>query len=193
MAEDLQQLLDRINRDYLSKAEAEKDSLIAAAKAEAAGILADAKAEAEKIREQAQKDADQFAARGEAAARQAARDIVLSLKNDLKKLLENAVGKAAQQAFTPELMASLIRDLTAASGNGQEVKVLCNGRDVEALRTAVAGTVRAAVTAGNGIRAGMQVSCDNSNVYVDITDAAVRDMLQDFMGAELGKLLDGQE
>ena len=95
MAEDLQQLLDRINRDYLSKAEAEKDSLIAAAKAEAAGILADAKAEAEKIREQAQKDADQFAARGEAAARQAARDIVLSLKNDLKKLLENAVGKAA--------------------------------------------------------------------------------------------------
>ena len=192
MAEDLQQLLDRINRDYLSKAEAEKDSLIAAARAEASGILADARAEAEKIREQAQKDADQFAARGEAAARQAARDIVLSLKNDLKKLLENAVGKAAQQAFTPELMASLIRDLAAAS-NSQEVKVLCAGRDVEALRAAVAGTVRAAVTAGHGIRAGMQVSCDNSNVYVDITDAAVRDMLQDFMGAELGKLLDGQE
>ena len=44
MAEDLQQLLDRINRDYLSKAEAEKDSLIAAAKAEASGILADARA-----------------------------------------------------------------------------------------------------------------------------------------------------
>ena len=68
MTEDLQQLLDRIRREGVEKAETEAKAIVEAARKEAAETLAKAKTEAEGLRKEAEKDAKAFAQRAEQQA-----------------------------------------------------------------------------------------------------------------------------
>lgn len=197
MAEEFQALLDRINNEYLQKAEAEKASILNQAKAEAESIVETARKEAEHLRVQAENDAEAARARAEAAARQAARDIVLGLREELTKRLDRAVADAAGKALTPELMAEVIKNMAAASG-ADEVNVLAGVRDAENLRQILCGTLRASfrqapeVFPNRNIHAGMQVAFQGEDMYVDLTDEAISELLRAHLGSELGRILDPQ-
>ncbi len=198
MAEELQELLTRINNDYLQKAEAEKEEILTAARAEAARIVAEAEAAAAAKKAEAEKAAAGFQARSEAAARQAARDVVLALRAELESRLNRALSRNASAALTPEFMGELIRNLAAAfaaNPNG-EVTVLTSSRDAEALRGVLSGTLRESfreeprVFASAGIRGGFQVSFNGADVYYDFSEAAIRELLAGYLGGELAKLLE---
>ncbi len=198
MAEELQELLSRINRDYLQKAEKEKEEIVSGARAEAARIVAEAEAAAAATRAEAEKAAAAFRDRSEAAARQAARDVVLALREELKRRLAAALGRGASAAMTPEFMGRLIRDLAKsfAADSGRRIAVLAPGRDADALRDVLRGTLRESfreepqVFASSGIRSGFQVSFDGDDVYYDFSEEAIRDLLSDYLGGELAKLLE---
>ena len=195
MAEEFQALLDRINGEYLKQAEEEKAKILADAKAQADALIASVRAEADKLRAQAEQDAEAARKRSEAAARQAARDIVLGLREELAKRLDRAVGEAAGAALTPELMAETIRAMAQSAG-AEEVKILTGVRDADALAKLVRGTLAASfrktpeVFPDRGIRAGMQVAFDGSDMYADLTEDAVRELVGAHLGAELARLLD---
>ena len=63
MSEDLQSLLEKINREGVEKARTEADKIIADAKAKAADIVKTANAEAAKAKTDAEKTAADYAAR----------------------------------------------------------------------------------------------------------------------------------
>ena len=195
MAEEFQSLLDRINREYLQQAEAEKEKILSQAKAEAESIVAAARAEADRVRSQAEKDAEAARTRAEAAARQAARDIVLGLREELTKRLDRVVGNAAGEALTPELMAAVVRNMAAANG-ADDVKILAGVRDAEQLRQLLCGTLRSSfrntpeVFPNRNIHAGMQVAFQGEDMYVDLTDEAVCELLRAHLGGELARMLD---
>ena len=197
MAEEFQALLDRINREYLDQAEAEKEKILAAARTQADALIRNARAEADKLRAQAEQDAEAARARAEAATRQVARDIVLGLREELVKRLDRAVGEAAGAALTPELMAEVIRDMAKANG-ADEAKILTGVRDADALAKLVRGTLAASfrkapeVFPDRNIRAGLQIAFNGSDMYADLTDDAVRELVRAHLGAELGRLLDPQ-
>ena len=195
MAEELQALLDRINGEYLKQAEAQKDKILADARTKADALIASARAEADKLRAQAEQDAEAARARSEAAAWQAARDIVLGLREELAKRLDRAVGEAAGAALTPELMAETVRAMAQSSG-AEEVRILTGVRDAEDLAKLVRGTLAESfrktpeVFPDRNIRAGMQVAFNGSDMYADLTDDAVRELVGAHLGAELARLLD---
>ena len=75
MAEELQNLLEKINQEGLKKAEARKNEIIAEAEEQASQIIAEAKNQAETIRKTAESDAAETVERANNAIRQAARDL----------------------------------------------------------------------------------------------------------------------
>ena len=83
MSEDLQGLLEKINRDGVEKAEAKAAEIIADAKAKAAEIVKTAKEEAERAKAEAKTVADDFAARADETVKQAARDTVLKVREEI--------------------------------------------------------------------------------------------------------------
>ena len=85
MSEELQGLLNKIQAEGLEKADNERARLVAEAKAQADAIIADAKAQADKIRKDAEADAEASQKKADAAVRQAARDVIISLKDDLQE------------------------------------------------------------------------------------------------------------
>lgn len=196
MAEELQQLFDRINSECLVKAEQEKNEIITAARAEAARIVAEAKRDAAERDKAAEQAAENFRKRAEAAAKQAARDVVLALRGELETRLARAIDASTAQALTPELMAALIKELAAAfikDPNG-EIKVLTSVRDAEKLSAALKATLNESfrqntrVLGSQSIRNGMQLSFNGADVYYDFSDAAIRELLSGYLGGELAKL-----
>lgn len=193
MPEDLQQLLTRINNDYLKKAEAEKNAILENAKAEAAAIIAEAKTGAEKIIEDAGAEGAALRDRYLEELKRAARDCARELRNELRNILVAAAGKAATEAMTPEFMADLIGQMVRAAPQGAaaEAAILTNPRNIESLRKRIPGTLRAEIKAGT-FKGGLQVSLDKSGEYFDFSDESVRSFFRKHLEQELDRLLEGE-
>ena len=197
MAEELQSLLDKINEEGVRKAEAQRSEIIAAAEAEAKAIRAKAAEDTEAVVKAAKEEAAGLQARAESAVRQAARDILLELQSELQRRITRAVSSAAEQALTPELMAGLIRDLAAkfAASPDAQLTVLSAAKDVPALeaalRSALADSFRSRpkLFASPEIKGGMEVSFKNGEVYFDFTSDAITELVAEYIGPRLAKLL----
>jgi len=195
MAEELQNLLDKIYSDGVKKADDEAAKIVSAAKAEAENILADARCEAEKLRNQAKDDALQLQQRAEGAVRQAARDILLQLKAELEKRLRAATAGAAKEALTPQLMATIIAGFAKADPDA-EISALCSARDVEALQSALFASLgksfekQPKVFADSSIEGGMEVSLRNGEFFFDFTVPAVTELVGELVGERIAALLE---
>lgn len=143
MSEELQNLLDKFHEVGVKKTEAECAELVAAARKEAQAIRDQAKADAAAAVKAAEEQAAALEARAESAIRQAARDIILELQGELTRRITRAVSGAADQALSPEFMASLIRELAAkfAADPNASVSILTTVKDAPALEKALQGAL----------------------------------------------------
>lgn len=191
MPEDLQQLLSRINDDYLKQAEKEKSELLERARSESAALVAEAETKAAGILAETSLAAETMRKRAADDIRRAARDGVRELRTELNRLLEAAVKKNAAEAMTPAFMAEIIRQMAEAApaGSAAEAAILTNPRNIEALRALIPGTLRAEIAAGE-FKGGMQLAFDRSGEYFDFSDDAVCNFLRNQLSLEFSKLLD---
>ena len=193
MSEALQGLLNKIQAEGLEKAETERARLVAEAKAQADAIIAEAKAQADKIR----KDAEASQKKADAAVRQAARDVIISLKDDLQEKLRAVVREASAQAMTPEAMAGLIAKIAeqfaqnAASG----AEVILSVREREEAAQKLIGCLpdvlkkNSSVQLGRGFAAGFKIGFNDSEVFLDFSDEALADVICEFVGPKLAAVI----
>lgn len=200
MAEKLQSLLDRINEKGVKEAEAAAANIIAAAEKDAATIREKAKADAAATAKEAAEKADALEKRAEAAVRQAARDIILELREELQRRMTRAVADTTGQAMTPEFMTSLIREFAAKFGadpNGK-MTVLTAVKNVAALDQALKSALAAGfktspqVFGDSSIRGGFEVEFKGGEVYFDFTEEAVTALVADYIGPRLAAILKGE-
>ena len=111
MAEELQHLLDAIQRDGVEKAESEAKTIIGEARTRAREILDEASAQAEEIRKRGRRDAQRDRESGEEALRQAARDAVLAAGAAIDRLLLDCIQGAVDGAMTPETIRRILIDM----------------------------------------------------------------------------------
>lgn len=114
--------------------------------------------------------------------------------------MTRAVSAAADQALTPEFMASLIKEFAAkfATDPNGRITVLTAVKDVPALDKAL----KASLTAGfrnapqvfgdSGIKGGFEVSFKDGEVYFDFTSEAVTELVADYIGPRLAAILKGE-
>ena len=201
MPEELQSLLDKINEEGVKKAEARAAEIIANARKEARAIQLKAEQDAAATAKAAQEQAEALQKRAESAVRQASRDIVLELQQELEKRMNRVVAGAADQALTPEFMAGLIRELAAkfAAAPGSAISVLTAVKDVPALENALRGALASSlhtdpqVFGSTGIKGGLEVSFRDGEVYFDFTSGAVTELVGEYIGPRLAKLLAGDD
>ena len=186
--EDLQSLLEKINREGVEKADAEAKRIIAEAEAKAAKIVADAEGAAAKAKADADKDAAASAARAQETLRQAARDVVLGVKNSVTALLEQVLSKNVNKALADEktavgIVADAIRDLT---GPGE---IRCGERLAAALKSQVSGLGSFTVVTDGALGTGFTVKLDGGRVEHDFTPETISAELARRLRPDLAKLL----
>ena len=191
MAEELQNLLEKIKRDGVDKANAEAAAIVNKAKAEAAAIVKDAHAQAEAAKAAAKTQADQDAARAAETIRQAARDTVLKVESAVTTLLSALLTKSVDAALAdPAVAAPLAAEAVKALVKGDAAaEVAANGKLVEALRAQLAAQANIKVVLDEATQAGFTVKLDGGRVEHDFTGAVVTDALASRLRPALAKLL----
>ncbi len=201
----VQELIDRLRDEGVTKGEGEAEGLIKQARKQSMEILDQARQEAEEITAKARQEGKRTKESGEEALRLASRDTILKLKESFHQEFENRVRQlVAYRLKDQTFMERLILEIAGRSvpeDKGQPMELLLSGDEVtkEDLEGSVAdvkeGTLSHFVLglAGDVLREGMTfgVSDDadtgvkirllEEDVEIELTDETITALLMQFM------------
>ena len=188
MAEELQSLIEKINRDGVEKATAEAEKIISAAKEQAAAIVKSANEEASKAASAAKVEAQASAERAKATLTQAARDAVISVESAVTRLLEKILISDVDAALSDSATAAAIageavRDIVASG------EIAAGSKIADALKSQLADKKNFTVVLDETLGTGFTVKLDNGRVEHDFTGATVASELAKRLRPDLAALM----
>jgi V/A-type H+-transporting ATPase subunit E len=191
---DLQPLIDKIKTEAVDKAEAEASRIVSEAKVKATQIVKEAEAEAKVKLERAERDSQAYTERSKQTLEQAARDVVLAVRQGVEKAVLGVLALNVDKSLTPELLQQIL--LTLANGYaGKAATVSLSESDSKKLASFVSGEFQKKLNAGidvqsdSGIFAGFRLSFENGKVSQEWTNTAIADALSAILRPALAKIV----
>ncbi|MBU1146824.1 MAG: hypothetical protein KKD11_00520 [Candidatus Omnitrophica bacterium] len=199
MSEKLKELLEKINQEGVQQAGESAKAIELQAKKDAEKIIADAKNKAQSIVGDAKDTAEKTRKTGEIALKQASRDLILSLKDEIKRIFGKIVASETAKAVSSEdivdLLGELIENYIKKGGASSDVTVLVKKEDLEKFKKTMLSKLKEKVKEGiefktsPNINAGFSISFDKGKSFFDFTDEALTEALYAYLNPELTKLL----
>ena len=186
--EDLQGLLEKINRDGVEKANAEAARIVGDAKAKADALVKAAESAAAQAKADAEKAAADYQVRAAETVKQAARDVVLGVRESVTRLLEGLLAKDVEAALADDavavgLVSAAIRDLT---GPGE---VVAGAKLAAALKAQAAALKDFTLVTDEALGAGFSVRLDGGRVEHAYTGEVIAAELAKRLRPDLAALL----
>jgi V/A-type H+-transporting ATPase subunit E len=198
MAEELQGLLDRIQKDGVDRAEAEAAQITADAKARAKAIVAEAESQAKTLLERAAAESELFQKRSENAITQAARDVILSVGEAVTETFRAIVARQVDSAMKTEALRGFIQEAirayTQAKG-ATAIEVLISETEQESVTAYFMKAFAEAMKSGLTIRgnrsviSGFTVTLTDKGVQHDFTGEALTEAIGKLLRPQLAKIV----
>ena len=193
MAEDLQALMERIQKDAVEKAELAAADIISKAKDKAAEIVRAAEDEAKAKLENADKEAQAFTERSERTLEQSARDLLLSVGKNLEKMILDLLSLQIDKSLDESTVKNML--LTVAKSYTSDIEINCSEADAKALTSFVMGEFAKQLKAGvkvesdKGVKFGFRVKLDGGKVSHEFTEQAMAESLSALLRPQLAKIV----
>ncbi len=188
--ENLDALLTKIKSEGVEVAKAEAEAILVKAKADADAMVAKAKAEADALVAQAKLETERLAQGAEATIRQAARDVLLKLGQDITALLEHTLGGAVDETLQAKtLVEKFVTDAVVAYLRDGDVTIVANPDLVPALKAKLAAQKQVTVVTDPVMGTGFRVTLAGGRVEHDFTGEAVTEALAKLLRPQLAQLL----
>ncbi|MDD4018112.1 MAG: hypothetical protein PHV28_09205 [Kiritimatiellae bacterium] len=194
MTQDLQQLLEKIQRDGVDKANAEADKILAEAHVKAKTAVESARTEAAKIKAEARQEAEAFEHRAEETIRQSARDTVLNVEKAVtglfQRLLLNDINATLNEKT--DLIAGLAAEAVHAYlGEKSGIEVAAAAKLADVLRKKLASDAANGVTivTDETTGAGFRIRLANGRVEHTFTGVAIAEALGKHLRPRLAALM----
>lgn len=199
MADQIKELLEKINQEGVLAAEQKARQIELQAQQQAEALVQKASAQAKKIVADAREQAAALEAGARSALQQAARDMVLTLRQDILALLQRLISADIKAALSADelskIISGLIKDYCAAHSTG--VLITLNEQDKNRLEGHVLTKLQAELKKGvelrsqESIRAGFIISFDAGKSHFDFTDQALADYIGSSLKPKIAQLLKG--
>ncbi len=198
MAEELQGLLERIQKDGIEKADADASRIVEEARAKATDIVKQAEAKAKALIEKAQEDGKLFEQRGESAVAQAARDVVLSVGDAITATLQGIVSARVDAALSADDFPAVIKSVVSAYASSESnpgIEVLLSNKQQEQVSAYLLREMESEMNSGlavkgdKGIVSGFRVSITESGVQHDFTGATLTEALCALLRPQLAEIV----
>jgi len=198
----VENLIDRLKTDGVSKGKTEAESIVADAKRQAMSILDAARREADGIVTAAQRESERVRQTATQALQLAGRDALLKLRESCQLQFENSlrklVGVELQNADTLSQMILAVAGKTRPDEADAVIEVLVpiDPSQPDALTDYVAGLtsemLRPGVTFGVGedVTAGVRIKLVDKNVEIDLSDEALASFLGRFLVPRFRQIMD---
>jgi len=199
MAEELQHLIDRIQKEAVDTAEQQAAKILSQAKEKAAALVKESEERARANLEKADRDAKAYDERSQTTLKQAARDLLITVGQGVENILSDIVGGAVDKALRIEVLEQMLVKMTEAyfarGGTESRIEVLVSPQDEAQLKKffaaqyhqKLAGGVE--VHAANNIFKGFRVGVKGGQVYHDFTREAIAEALTNFLRQDLAKIV----
>ena len=199
MAEMLQALIDKLQSEAVDEAESRARAIVEDAEARAAHLLAEAQRHSEALRREAERRAEAHRERGERALEQAARDLLLRLRQEVlatvQELARPGLARALDEGTLRRMLVTMVETYAARDGAPRRARVLLSESDRALLEAHYADLFREALADGVELRAdpdvdhGFRLRFDGRQVEHDVTVDALSSALASMVRADLASLL----
>jgi V/A-type H+/Na+-transporting ATPase subunit E len=199
MAEQLQELLERINREGVEKAEKKAGEIIAAAEKKAKEIVEAAEKQAAERKAAAAADAENLKKNAEKAIQQSSRNVLIYLQEEIQKYFDRILTAAIAESLPAEALTAAILGViekgAAAIGGSEEIEVAINPADAKKISGDL--VARFKKTTGEkltvkpvpAVDAGFTVSFDGGRSSYDFTDNGLRDLVSTYLSPHLKEII----
>jgi V/A-type H+-transporting ATPase subunit E len=197
MAEEIRDLIEKINQEGIKAAEEKAQNIEAAAKQRADEIIAQARLEAEEMIAAAKDRIRREDEKGKTLLTQAGRDLLLSLRKEMNDMLGRLMVADIQQALTPEALFNLLSEVVRnfSKKEGSDITVLLNKKDLEILEKNFLLQLREETKEkiilrhAEEISGGFTISFDSGKSCYDFTDKALAEYIGTYLKPKLNKIL----
>lgn len=210
MNQELQSLLERIQKDGVEKAEIESNRIIENARKQAQFIIDEANTQANIIREKAELEANQFTERARKTLEHAARDVVFTVGQAITSSIQLIVHRDVNTALNPDLLKQLIAKFVDAyiqanvhSSNetgrmyraGTGLEVLVSPDDYKVLRDFFTARYSNELYKGveikseSGIIKGFRVRLSEGYIEHDLTGEAIAEAITNLLRTDIAEIV----
>ncbi|MBM3247824.1 MAG: hypothetical protein FJZ10_00130 [Candidatus Omnitrophica bacterium] len=201
MPEQLKDLLDKIKNEGIKAAEDKARQIESEAKKNADRIVSEAKRQAQDMIDGAKQEAEKLKESGEASLQQAARNLLLSVKNEIKLLFEKVISAKVSGVLSDRQLGSIISKVIEKYIERKapvvDIKVLLRKSDLDKLKNTFISGLKTKLKEKiefkpvPDIKAGFLISFDKGKSFYEFTDEALTESLSAYLSQELAKLLEG--
>jgi len=197
MAQEIKDLIAKIQQEGIQAAEVQAAQIKAEAERGSLKIISEAKIQAQRIVEQANSQARKLDDSTQAALKQAGRDLLISLRQEIIAMLDRLIKLDLRQALTAEDLSGIIAALikNAPLSLGSQIIVSLNKQDKDKLeqgflKQLVQATKKEIILkAADGIDSGFVISFDAGKSIFDFSGQALSDYISGCLRPELNKIL----
>jgi len=193
----VQELIDKINKDGIKTATDESNRIKAAAEAEARRILESAKKEADGIISQSKMEAERAEKAGIASLHQASRNLILSFKDEIQALINKVINDNVAGNYSEDILKSVLPEILknwAAKGTDNLALILSEG-DLAKLQGFLNEKLKNELGKGIELKSnrklsyGFHISNKEGSVYYDFSSEAVAGLLSSYLNPKLAGIL----
>jgi len=199
MAEELQNLIERIKKEGVANARKQAEAIVSKANAQASDLVKAAHEKAEAILKKAQSDTEVYTERSIKTLEQAARDVLISVGHGVERLFKDIIEKSLAKSLTPEeLMRMIVAMVKAYTDQGMtetRVDVLVSPHDQEKIKELYMNEYRDILGKGVEIRSdddiikGFKISLKDGQVYHDFTLESIANVLSSFIQPKIAEIV----
>jgi len=193
----LKEIIDRIKHEGVRSAQEESDRIVAEARNKASTIVQKAEEDAKLIRNNAETEVRRMENSGRDALRQAGRDLILMVKEELRSVFNRLLEREVHDALSVELLADVIvvavKNISKQQENGFEV--LVPAELLGEIEPVLMARFRAALASGieikpfKGLDAGFRIAMKDGSAFYDFSDKEIAAMLSRHLNPRLISIL----
>ncbi|NCD06949.1 MAG: V-type ATP synthase subunit E [Spirochaetia bacterium] len=196
MAQQIQDLVESIQKEGIEKANKKAEQIITEAKAKADEIIKSAKKEADKVLSDADKEIALRDQSAKASLTQAARDVQLSLKKALTEEINALLEEKVSQTFKTKEFIKLIKDVISSDFddvNNLELQV--SEKDYEELATVLTKELGDKIKQGleikpvKSVNVGFKLAEKDGSGYFDFSAEATAKLMTPFLSPAIAKIV----
>lgn len=198
MSEQIQELINKIKSEGVQVAEQQAKEIEENAQKKAAEIIAQAKKEKERLIAEAKVEAEKTKVSTDIALKQAARDMLLSLRKEIAQMLQKIVVAQIGDALSIEKMGEIIVAVALKYFEAQgifDITVAVSEQDLGQFKTDIVGKLKdqmkkdVTVSGSADIAKGFTISFDQGKSSFDFTDKSLAEYLAAYVNQYVGSLL----
>ena len=195
----LDNLIQKIKQEGVEEAKKQSEDIVNQAQTQAKKIIENSEDKRKTLIQEGRREASNLMTSGEEALRQAARDVLLSLRQEIIKLFDRVTKDKVSEELSPDSLEKIIVKVIEnfKREEGLDIEVLLSKEDKKVLEAvllkALSGDLKKGVTfkAAAGMEKGFRVGEKDKNFYYDFSDEAIAEAFGKYLNPRIAEILKG--